>query len=230
MLPNGSRVRDVDPQQRGHHRPVGPTVEGRHHRVADTDLTVAEGAVLDRHPCEFLAVERGGNEVGQRTGVVGDHPRRSLVQPSEAEDPEDEEERYQHRPQNDDGDPEHGVFPEASVRTLLVRRGRGALSGRSLSRRNERLGHDLTRSSQRCPLRVRRSCARASVRSGSMLSRLATSIPAASLLRRNHAAPPPTGHHPSPRTAAGEALGTTWNTGARVPALRIHSAGKRRIE
>ncbi len=73
----GVRVRHVDPQERGHHGPVGPSVEGQDHRVADTDLTVADGAVLDGHPCEFLAVEGVGDEVEQRARVVGDHPRRN---------------------------------------------------------------------------------------------------------------------------------------------------------
>lgn len=57
------RIGDEPAQQVRQGGPGRVSVEGRHNGVADSDLTVADQAVLGRDPPELLTPERLGHEV-----------------------------------------------------------------------------------------------------------------------------------------------------------------------
>jgi hypothetical protein len=59
----GVRVPHEHAQQRRHVRPAGALVERQQDRVPDPDLGMADAPVLERYPPQFIAVERGRDEV-----------------------------------------------------------------------------------------------------------------------------------------------------------------------
>src|SRR5688572_2131727 len=68
-------VLDVEAQKGWSIGPVGLSVEGQHHRVADPKLRVTDHAILIGHPPNLIGTERGLGEFDDGVGVSGDHPR-----------------------------------------------------------------------------------------------------------------------------------------------------------